>query len=64
MFNPITASQEIKDAFTDYITTTFDFADPDYADELKKSIQESAQLPKDHILKSADRMKVANRLQN
>lgn len=29
MFNPITASQEIKDAFTDYITTTFDFADPD-----------------------------------
>lgn len=27
MFNPITASQEIKDAFTDYITTTFDFAD-------------------------------------
>ena len=36
MFNPITASQEIKDAFTDYITTTFDFADPDYADELKK----------------------------
>lgn len=35
MFNPITASQEIKDAFTDYITTTFDFADPDYADELK-----------------------------
>ena len=41
MFNPITASQEIKDAFTDYITTTFDFADPDYADELKKSIQES-----------------------
>ena len=26
MFNPITASQEIKDAFTDYITTTFDYS--------------------------------------
>lgn len=46
MFNPITASQEIKDAFTDYITTTFDFADPDYADELKKSIQESGAVAK------------------
>lgn len=38
MFNPIIASQEIKGAFSDYITTIFDFADADYARELKSAV--------------------------
>lgn len=46
MFNPITASREIKDAFSDYITTTFDFSNPDYARELKTAIHKPGTVAK------------------
>lgn len=39
MFDPIKASKEIKDSYIDYITTTFDMADTDYAREFRKELQ-------------------------
>lgn len=50
MFNPITASQDIKEAFVDYITTTFDFADADYASLLKKALEEPGAVAKGPFL--------------
>ncbi len=38
-FNPIIASQNIKDGFIDYIATTFDIADKDYAEKFRKELQ-------------------------
>ena len=39
MFDPIHAAKEIKDSYIDYITTTFDMADADYARKFKKELQ-------------------------
>ena len=38
-FNPIIASQNIKDGFIDYIATTFDIADKEYAEKFRKELQ-------------------------
>ena len=38
-FNPIIASQNLKDGFIDYIATTFDIADKDYAEKFRKELQ-------------------------
>ena len=39
MFDPIKAAREIKASYIDYITTTFDLADPDYAKALRSELQ-------------------------
>ena len=39
MFDPIKASREIKASYIDYIATTFDLADPDYAKALRTELQ-------------------------
>ena len=39
MFDPIQAAKEIKDSYIDYITTTFDMADADYAKEFKQELE-------------------------
>lgn len=39
MFDPIKAAREIKASYIDYITTTFDLADPDYARALRRELQ-------------------------
>ena len=39
MFDPIRAAREIKASYIDYITTTFDLADPDYAKALRRELQ-------------------------
>ena len=46
MFNPIKASQNIQDSFTQYITTTFSFADPVYSDKFRKALQQSGTIAK------------------
>ena len=40
MFDPITMSEELKETYLDYITTTFDMADPGYKQELLKRLRE------------------------
>ena len=40
MFDPIRASEEIKSSYIDYITTSFDMADRDYALSLKRALEQ------------------------
>lgn len=46
MFDPIKASREIKASYIDYITTTFDMADPDYAQALRQELQKEGMVAK------------------
>lgn len=46
MFDPIKASREIKASYIDYITTTFDLADPDYARALRWELQREGMVAK------------------
>ena len=46
MFNPIQAAENIKTSYIDYITTTFDMADKDYAAELRKALQQEGMVAK------------------
>lgn len=45
-FNPITASQSIKDGFVDYISTSFDIADPVLAKEFKEELKVDGNIAK------------------
>ena len=40
MFSPITAAQNIKDGFIDYITTSFHFADAAYKEGFERALAE------------------------
>ena len=40
MFNPIEASENIRESFIDYITTSFSFADPVYSKKFRKALQQ------------------------
>ena len=46
MFDPIKASQEIKNSYIDYVTTAFDLADPTYAGQLRRALQEEGMVAK------------------
>lgn len=46
MFDPIKAAREIKASYIDYITTTFDLADPDYAKALRSELQREGMVAK------------------
>ena len=46
MFDPIHASEEIKNSFIDYITTTFDMADWEYADLLQQALRQEGMIAK------------------
>lgn len=50
MFDPIIASQEIKDSYIDYITTTFHMADPDYAKEFRRELTKEGMVAKGPFL--------------
>ena len=50
MFDPIIASQEIKDSYIDYITTTFHMADPDYAKEFRRELTKEGMVAKGAFL--------------
>lgn len=40
MFNPVQASEEIKRSYIDYITTSFDMADKEYASLFRKELEQ------------------------
>ena len=46
LFDPIQAAEEIKSSYIDYITTTFDLADQEYAVELRKALREEGMVAK------------------
>lgn len=46
MFNPIVASENIKESFVDYITTSFDFQDETYARELREELNKPGMITK------------------
>lgn len=46
MFNPIYAAEEIKNSYIDYITTTFEMADQEYAVLLKEALQKEGVIAK------------------
>ena len=46
MFDPIRASEEIKSSYIDYITTSFDMADRDYASGLKRALEQEGMVAK------------------
>lgn len=46
MLNPIEASESIKRSFIDYITTSFDISDKDYADQLKIELNKCGTIAK------------------
>ena len=50
MFDPIKASEEIKDSYIDYITTTFNMADPEYEREFRRELQKEGAVAKGPFL--------------
>ena len=46
MFDPIRASEEIKASYIDYITTSFEIADQDYARGLKRALEQEGMAAK------------------
>lgn len=46
MFQPIEASDSIKESFIDYITTTFSFADSEYAEKLRAALNQDGAVVK------------------
>ena len=45
-FDPILASDNIKQSYVDYITTSFDLADKDYAKELRAQLEQEGFIAK------------------
>lgn len=50
MFDPIIVSQEIKNSYIDYITTTFHMADPAYEKELRCELEKEGMVAKGPFL--------------
>lgn len=57
MFDPIQASQNIKDEFISYITTSFNIADPDYSEQFRKALQKEGAVTKGPFLEISDSFK-------
>ena len=62
MFDPIQASQEIKDVFINYITTSLEIADTEFSELLKQALEQEDEItkgpfPKAHFWTLADPMK-------
>jgi ATP-dependent helicase YprA (DUF1998 family) len=58
-FNPIKASENIKESFIDYITTSFGLADKTYAEELKAELEKSGNTAKGPYLDVSGSYKTA-----
>lgn len=54
MLNPIEASQQIKDEFIGYITTSFQMADEEYSNQFKKELQREGLVAKGPYLDVSD----------
>ena len=57
MFNPITASQNIKEEYIDYITTLFRISDHDYWEQFKSALAEDGMVTKGPYLDVTDAFK-------
>lgn len=62
MFNPIDASQNIKDEFSGYISTSFKLADKDYARQFSEALTEEGTVAKGPYLDIGDSFKVGKSL--
>ena len=54
MLNPIEASEQIKDEFIGYITTSFQMADEDYSEQFRKELQRDGLVAKGPYLDVSD----------
>ena len=50
MFDPIQASQEIKDVFINYITTSLEIADTEFSELLKQALEQEDEITKGPFL--------------
>ena len=50
MFDPIQASQEIKDVFINYITTSLEIADTEFSELLKQALEQEDEMTKGTFL--------------
>lgn len=57
MFDPIEASQNIKDEFISYITTVFNISDPDYAKQFHSALEADGAVAKGPFLEVNDSFK-------
>lgn len=62
MFQPIEASDSIKESFIDYITTTFSFADSEYAEKLRAALSQDGAVVKGPYLDVTGSYKTAETL--
>ena len=54
MFNPIAASERIKDEFISYVSTSFHIADRDYADQFVAELHKENSVAKGPYLDISD----------
>lgn len=54
MFNPIEASENIKEEFTSYIATSFHLSDADYAKQFKDALDKEGAIAKGPYLDIGD----------
>lgn len=62
MFDPIVASQNIKEEFAGYITTTFHMADKEYLRQFKEALEEEGAITKGPYLSINDSFKIGKSL--
>ena len=63
MFDPIKASEDIKKSYIDYITTTFDMADPQYKKEFREELNKEGMIAKGPFLDIGGSFEVGHTLQ-
>jgi len=63
MFDPIKASKDIKKSYIDYITTTFDMADPQYKREFLEELKKDGMIAKGPFLDIGGSFEVGHTLQ-
>ena len=63
MFDPIKASKDIKKSYIDYITTTFDMADPQYKQEFLEELKKEGMIAKGPFLDIGGSFEVGHTLQ-
>lgn len=63
-FNPIVASRNIKESFVDYITTTFELADPVYSAKFRKELHKPGYVSKGPFLELSGSYKAGHSIES
>lgn len=63
MFDPIQASQNIKDEFTSYVSTSFHLADKEYAEKFRESLNEEGLISKGPYIDISDSFETGNNIE-